>query len=103
MKSKEAKEFIDGCMDHLTVEMTDHAKWQLRAAMTRPVGERFVYEGETVEVVGYDRNKEGCACRDCARFGNCSYNEMTGNCRWYEREDGTDVIFRKVEQVNCLI
>ena len=26
MKSKEAKEFIDGCMDHLTVEMTDHAK-----------------------------------------------------------------------------
>ena len=35
MKSKEAKEFIDGCMDHLTVEMTDHAKWQLRAAMTR--------------------------------------------------------------------
>lgn len=45
--------------------------------------------GETVEVVGYDRNKDGCACRDCARFGNCSYNEMTGNCRWYEREDGT--------------
>lgn len=65
---------------------------------SRPVGERFVYEGETVEVVGYDRNKEGCACRDCVRFGNCSYNEMTGSCRWYEREDGTDVIFRKVEQ-----
>lgn len=35
MKSEKAKEFIDGCMDHLTVEMTDHAKWQLRAAMTR--------------------------------------------------------------------
>lgn len=35
MKSKEAKEFIDGLMDHLTVEMTDHAKWQLRVAMTR--------------------------------------------------------------------
>ena len=64
---------------------------------------RMPHEGETVEVVGYDRNKEGCACRDCARFGNCSYNEMTGSCRWYEREDGTDVIFRKVEQVNCLI
>ena len=31
MKSKEAKEFIDGCMDHLTVEMTDHAKWQLNS------------------------------------------------------------------------
>lgn len=66
---------------------------------TRPVGERFEYEGETVEVVGYDPNKEGCACWDCARFGNCSYNEMTGSCRWYEREDGMDVIFRKVEQV----
>ena len=65
---------------------------------TRPVGERFVYEGENVEVVGYDPNKEGCACRDCARFGNCSYNEMTGSCRWYKREDEMDVIFRKVEQ-----
>ena len=34
MKSQKAKEFIDGCMAHLTVEMSDHAKWQLRAAMT---------------------------------------------------------------------
>ena len=34
MKSKEAKKFIDGLMDHLTVDMTDHAKWQLRVAMT---------------------------------------------------------------------
>jgi len=34
MRSHKAKEFIDGCMDHLTVEMSDHAKWQLRAAMT---------------------------------------------------------------------
>lgn len=65
---------------------------------TRPVGERFEYEGETAEVVGYDPNKEGCACWDCACFGNCSYNEMTGSCRWCEREDGADVIFRKVEQ-----
>ena len=35
MKSKEAKEFIDGCMDHLTVDMTEITKWHLRAAMTR--------------------------------------------------------------------
>lgn len=34
MKSQKAKEFIDGCMAHLTVEMSDHAKWQLRTAMT---------------------------------------------------------------------
>ena len=25
---------VIGCMAHLTVEMSDHAKWQLRAAMT---------------------------------------------------------------------
>ncbi len=47
MKSKKAKEFIDGCMDHLNIVITnennqpllkagmsDHAKQQLRAAMT---------------------------------------------------------------------
>lgn len=34
MRSHKAKEFIDGCMDHLTVELSGHAKWQLRAAMT---------------------------------------------------------------------
>lgn len=33
MKSQKAKEFIDGCMAHLTVEMSDHAKWQLRTAL----------------------------------------------------------------------
>lgn len=37
MKSAKAKEFIDGCMAHLTVEMSDHAKWQLRTAMTHAV------------------------------------------------------------------
>ena len=34
MKSEKAKEFIDGCLNHLVIEMSDHAKWQLRAAMT---------------------------------------------------------------------
>ncbi len=34
MKSKKAKEFIDGCLNHLVIEMSDHAKWQLRAAMS---------------------------------------------------------------------
>lgn len=38
MNSEKAKEFIDGCMSHLEVEMSDHAKWQLRAAMAN-VGE----------------------------------------------------------------
>ena len=34
MKSKKAKEFIDGCLNHLVIEMSYHAKWQLRAAMS---------------------------------------------------------------------
>ena len=33
MKSERAKEFIDGCMSHLEVDMSEHAKWQLRTAM----------------------------------------------------------------------
>lgn len=41
MKSQKAKEFIDGCMAHLTVEMSDHAKWQLRAAMTHAANAPF--------------------------------------------------------------
>lgn len=34
MKSEKAKEFIDESMTHLVCEMSDHAKWQLRASMT---------------------------------------------------------------------
>lgn len=34
MKSVNAKGFIDELMNHLTVDMTDYAKWQLRSAMT---------------------------------------------------------------------
>lgn len=28
MKSREAKEFIDRCINNLTAQLTDHAKWQ---------------------------------------------------------------------------
>lgn len=34
MKSEKAKEFIDGCINNLTAELADHAKWQIRTAMT---------------------------------------------------------------------
>lgn len=34
MKSVNAKGFIDELMNHLTVEMSAHAKYQLRSAMT---------------------------------------------------------------------
>lgn len=34
MKSEKAKEFIDGYINNLTAELADHAKWQIRTAMT---------------------------------------------------------------------
>ena len=34
MKSQKAKEFIDGDINKLTAELADHAKWQIRTAMT---------------------------------------------------------------------
>ena len=34
MKSEKVKEFIDGCINNLTAELADHAKWQIRTAMT---------------------------------------------------------------------
>ena len=34
MKSEKAKEFIDRCINNLTAELADHAKWQIRTAMT---------------------------------------------------------------------
>jgi hypothetical protein len=34
MKSEKAKEFIDGCINNLTAELADHAKWQIRTAIT---------------------------------------------------------------------
>ena len=34
MKSEKAREFIDGCINNLTVDMVDHAERQLRLAMT---------------------------------------------------------------------
>ena len=34
MESEKAREFIDGCINNLTVDMADHAERQLRLAMT---------------------------------------------------------------------
>lgn len=69
MKSKEAKEFIDGCMDHLTVEMTDHAKWQLRAAMTRAaeLAEQLMRQKAVEAFKSSCEYKDGCGGigRDC--------------------------------------
>lgn len=76
MKSKEAKKFIDGLMDHLTVDMTDHAKWQLRVAMTRAA--------ELAEQEAEDRMRAKAikAHRDC-----CPLNEF--QCLHRDRDDYT--------------
>lgn len=60
MKSHKAKEFIDGCMAHLTVEMSDHAKWQLRAAMTHAaeLAEQEAEERVRAELIRYHDPKE---------------------------------------------
>ena len=70
MKSKEAKEFIDGCMDHLTVEMTDHAKWQLRAAMTCAAELAEQEAAERMQQKAVEAFKSSCEYKDgCGGIG----------------------------------
>lgn len=60
MKSKKAKEFIDGCLNHLVIEMSDHAKWQLRAAMS--------HTAELAEQEAEERMRDKAIeafCKDC--------------------------------------
>ena len=45
MKSEKAKEFIDGYINNLTAELADHAKWQIRTAMTH-MADRAEQEAE---------------------------------------------------------
>lgn len=69
MKSKKAQEFIDGCLNHLAVEMSDHAKWQLRAAMS--------HTAELAEQEAEERVRDKAIeafCKDCPLYnhaGNC--------------------------------
>mgnify|MGYP000146443774 CR=1 FL=1 len=82
MKSEKAKEFIDGCMDHLTVEMTDHAKWQLRAAMTRAA--------ELAEHDARERMKRAFCLQICGERGNtesgCECTDFFDFLRYYDNE-----------------
>ena len=70
MKSKQAKEFIDGCMDYLTVEMTDHAKWQLRAAMIRSAELAEQEAAELMRQKAIEAFKSSCEYKDgCGGIG----------------------------------
>ena len=68
MKSKKAKEFIDGCLNHLVIEMSDHAKWQLRAAMSHTAE---LAEQEAEERVRQKAAKAYCHDCCCTVVGKC--------------------------------
>ena len=66
---------------------------------TRPIGEKFDYDGTTLEVV---ENKHP-SCADCyfCSITCCRFDEIidiTGDCLFYKRKDRKDVIFKEVEE-----
>jgi hypothetical protein len=79
MKSKKAKEFIDGCLNHLAIEMSDHAKWQLRASMS--------HTAELAEQEAKERMRDKAIeefCKDCPIYSIQTSNGVQtsngGNC-----------------------
>ena len=66
--------------------------------ITRPIGEKFDYEGVTLEV---EEEKE-ITCKGCYFINSkvCLTGEaqyIAGYCFSSVREDGKDIIFKKVE------
>ena len=62
--------------------------------MERKIGERFDYNGVTLEVV----NHLGCeGCYFSNMFNDCKNLEIRGNCRMSLRTDKKPVIFKLVE------
>ena len=73
---KKAKEFIDGCLNHLVIDMSYHAKWQLRAAMShtaelakQEAEERMRDKAIEAFCKGcpiYSKKRNGGNCPDCS-------------------------------------
>ena len=66
-------EFIDRCLNHLAIEMSDHAKWQLRAAMS--------HTAELAEQDAEERMRDKAIeafCKDCPIYSIQTSNG--GNC-----------------------
>ena len=67
--------------------------------ITRPIGEKFDYEGDMLEVA---MMKNGL-CKGCYFYGgyiNCKNREVRntiGYCSPFSRNDGKNVIFKDVE------
>lgn len=65
--------------------------------ITRPIGEKFDYEGVTLEVV------EEKGCKNCYFYDItfCRFEDtvaITGSCVSDNREDKKEVIFKEVEE-----
>lgn len=67
--------------------------------MERKIGERFEYNGTTLEVE-LEKEDEKDVCIGCYFRGwCCSYSkEVTGFCSRRTRKDCKDVIFKEVQQ-----
>lgn len=63
--------------------------------MERKIGETFEYQGKTYKVAEFDD------CRNCAfRNIDCtSLRSITGNCMYFLRNDGADVKFEEVKDM----
>lgn len=73
--------------------------------MERKIGEKFSYNGTTLEVVKQSlENKDienacnGCYFKSNFMFGCYKNNEITGECSCYSRIDKKDVIFKEIEK-----
>ena len=63
MKSEKAREFIDGCINNLTVDMADHAERQLRLAMTHTAELAEQEAEERMRAKAIEAYCQDCGCR----------------------------------------
>lgn len=77
MKSEKVKEFIDGCINNLTAELADHAKWQIRIAMTHSAD---LAEQEAEERMWKKAVRAYCQDCCCTVVGECRYGIGSEKC-----------------------
>lgn len=95
----EIAQFAVACADSLIAELKKEANAELSQPVTKsgdkddfiPVGETFEFEGERFKCAEFYNGCLGCAFygKDCGDTPPCGY---------LNRQDGKDVIFKKVEE-----
>ena len=63
MKSEKAREFIDGCINNLTVDMPDHGERRLRLAMTHTAELAEQEAEERMRAKAIEAYCQDCGCR----------------------------------------